>query len=122
MVDELEETIMMVENRSNVVDCNVEQRFISCGKGSCEFVVDGNPEAGYGEFENFDLTLRGRGHIWKIYVCNNCGNMQLFRPDQAKNPKIWDRGNRKMPLSDCQRGEACLKSSFERHLTGRLPV
>ena len=90
VLSELEETITMLENGFNVVDRNVEQRCNYCGKGSYKLVVNGSPDAGYGQIESFGLVLRGRQPIWKIFVCNYCGNMQLFRPDQAQNPKIWD--------------------------------
>ena len=27
--------------------------------------------------------------FWLIFACNHCGNVQIFRPDQTKDPDIW---------------------------------
>ncbi len=91
VINELEEAISMLENGFNVVAPNIEQRCLYCGKGSYQLVASGNPQTGYGPIEGFGMTVRGRATmIWRVCVCDNCGNLQFFRPDCAHNPRIWD--------------------------------
>ncbi|OQW37781.1 MAG: hypothetical protein A4E19_12210 [Nitrospira sp. SG-bin1] len=91
VLSEIEETIKMLEQGFNVVSGNVEQRCLYCGKGSYQLVANGRPSTGFGDLETFGITVRGRGEmIWRVCICNNCGNMQFFRPDRTHNPQIWD--------------------------------
>ncbi len=42
------------------------------------------------EFNYFGIVPHNDGEaIWVIFICNHCGNVQLFRPDKAENPLIW---------------------------------
>ncbi len=79
----------MLEKGFNAIGKDIEQECIYCGRGKYQLMVDGNPTEGYGELRSFGLDAIG-APIWKVFVCDYCGNIQLFRPDNSRNPNIWE--------------------------------
>ena len=75
----------MVERGFNTVGSGLEQQCIYCGKGIYRLRVSDDAT----EVRNFGFEAVGTS-IWKILVCDQCGNVQIFRPDFTKNSKIWD--------------------------------
>ena len=57
-----------------------------CGFGKYQLRVNRNHDDIY----NFGFEPRG-GHAFKIFVCDNCGNVQLFSCQQDSDPPGWTK-------------------------------
>ena len=73
-----------------------------CGIGYYKIEVDepvggGKPPINYPKASNYGIrqpTIDNRVDHWPhwlILVCDNCGNIQFFRPDQTSDPNIWGK-------------------------------
>lgn len=70
-------------NRYNPVGGNIPQPCYYCGEGIYISQIHNPSDVG-----NFGINVVGPAD-WKIYVCNYCGHVQLFRYDKAKPPEWW---------------------------------
>lgn len=93
LLKQVEEVRLLLERNFNAIGAGIEQRCIYCGKGNYQSSIDANrfegDRVGRTELENFGLTPRGFSRV-KVFICDHCGNVQIFRPDRSKNPQIWD--------------------------------
>ena len=57
-----------------------------CGFGKYQLVVNNRDR--YNNIENFGFTPKGT-HAFKVFVCDNCGNVQLFSCQHDSDPPGW---------------------------------
>ena len=57
-----------------------------CGFGKYQLVVNNRDR--YNNIENFGFTPRGT-HAFKVFVCDNCGHVQLFSCQHDSDPPGW---------------------------------
>jgi serine/threonine protein kinase len=83
--------IRLIEAKSHVIDLRVPQLCSYCGIGTYKVVADNtspNNRSRSLDIQDFGFNLVGIS-LWLILVCDNCGNVQIFRPDHAKNEETW---------------------------------
>ena len=87
----LNETIERIKMKAHVIDKNAPQLCIYCCKGNYKVVVDSAKDKhGFTSLNNFGFQAVGSPK-WDIFVCDHCGNVQIFRTDYAKDQNIWNR-------------------------------
>lgn len=59
-----------------------------CGFGKYQLKVNNKDRYSYNDIQNFGFTPRG-GHAFKVFVCDNCGNVQLFSCQHDSDPPGW---------------------------------
>ena len=59
-----------------------------CGFGKYQLKVNNKDRYSYNTLQNFGFTPRG-GHTFKVFVCDNCGNVQLFSCQRDSDPPGW---------------------------------
>jgi serine/threonine protein kinase len=91
----VETIIRRIEVNAHHIDLSVPQACMYCGVGLYQKVLDESPETNYAgqypELERFGLRGIGKSS-WLIMACDYCGNVQVFRPDYAKDKSIWKKG------------------------------
>ena len=77
------------------MDLSAPQKCLYCAEGYYKVIA----EPLYGEERKTTDAARnfaGIGGVglplWGVFVCDHCGNVQLFRPDHAKDAKVWKKG------------------------------
>ena len=96
LLERLTTLIRRVSMNANVVDIAQPQYCTYCGDG--KYKIEARPDTEDTAVENFGFNNMGDSR-WLILVCENCGHVQLFRPDLSSNPGAWNRS----PLSASRR-------------------
>jgi hypothetical protein len=90
LLREVEEITRRILMKAHPIDLAAPQECTYCGTGIYKKVVDYNyPRGSAGEVSDFGFSPVA-GSIWLILICDHCGNVQVFRPDKSKNPRIWE--------------------------------
>jgi len=74
----------MLAQDVRVLDADLPQRCAFCSVGEYATVQLGDPTA----VSNFGLKPVATSD-WRALVCQNCGNVQLFRPDRTEKRRWW---------------------------------
>lgn len=76
----------------NSIGSGIPQTCIYCGKGSYQKHVHNKPNDGdaYYQVRSFGLGPGTGNPSWIIFVCDYCGNVQMFRPDLSEGENLWD--------------------------------
>jgi hypothetical protein len=85
-----------IEARAHPIDMSAPQRCIYCASGlyRSQLAPDTTTLQTTQELAGFGLGGVGCGlGDWLVFVCETCGNVQLFRPDRTKYPQIWKRNS-----------------------------
>jgi serine/threonine protein kinase len=94
VADEVDVIIRRILMNAHPIDPKAPQACTYCGLGFYEKVIYASSQDGKwpedNAVERFGFSARGAS-IWRIQVCDYCGNVQLFRPDHAKkeNRDVW---------------------------------
>ena len=89
---EVQIVIQKIEMGAHVLDLKVPQRCIYCCSGTYKLHVlhrlDNKERT-----QNLVMSFWGSFHLtekpWMIFVCDVCGNAQVFRQDMANQPSLW---------------------------------
>lgn len=94
LADAVEMVVRRIEMKAHAIDLKIPQPCSYCGAGEYKPVV--NPYLGYGtqgdqvqQFMHIPVESTDR-ELWLILACDYCGNIQIFRPDKAKNRDVWN--------------------------------
>jgi serine/threonine protein kinase len=81
-----------IEMNAHAIGKGIPQPCGYCGIGTYQFAVHHGARAKSGshptDVANFGFQAVGNSR-WIISVCDHCGNVQMFRPDYAKDPDVW---------------------------------
>ena len=102
VADVVDEIIRRIEMRAHHIDLSTPQHCNYCGKGFYKPMVDDPPQPDRTFPKEYPtlgrLGLRapeGYGGptsswpVWLVLACDYCGNVQMFRPDYAKDHNVW---------------------------------
>jgi hypothetical protein len=90
--------IKRIEARGHAMDPGAPQPGIYCAQGLYQPIVDcvnRDPRREYHEERQIMQTFgflesHSASRIsWLIFICDTCGNVQLFRPDFVRNQSAW---------------------------------
>lgn len=86
----LRQLIHRIRTRAHAINLNAPQPCDFCGIGEYKRVVDYQNEVSGSptDVRNFGFSAVS-GCQWLIFVCNHCGNTQIFRPDYLRNKNPW---------------------------------
>jgi serine/threonine protein kinase len=84
LLKEVKKTISLIEYGANSIDLKTKVRCKICGIGEYDMVADEDPSS----IHNFGFNLVGN-RTMKIFICSNCGNVQLFSYDWGNQPAAW---------------------------------
>jgi serine/threonine protein kinase len=87
----VEDLIQKILARAHAIDLKAPQECLYCASGLYRPVVQyqlSDAGGSASDVLNFGLQVVG-SPVWLIFACENCGNVQIFRPDYAKNRSIW---------------------------------
>jgi len=87
----VEDLIQKILARAHPIDLNAPQQCLYCAAGFYHPVAQYQLGDGGGapdNIRNFGFQVVG-SPIWLILACENCGNVQIFRPDCARNRRAW---------------------------------
>lgn len=79
---------------ANCIGPDIPQICIYCGLGEYKTILsysetsDGQIDPKYAKVRNFGFNT-GVNAIWRILVCDNCGNIQIFRPEFTDDFLKW---------------------------------
>jgi serine/threonine protein kinase len=106
VAEAVEDIIRRIEVNAHHIAPDTPQTCMYCGVGLYQRVVDEPARLNYypvdySDTTNFGLQPRGNFHgpsssipLWLIMACDYCGNVQMFRPDYAKDKTVWKRERR----------------------------
>jgi len=83
LLEEIDKTISMIESDADLIDLTVKRKCRVCGMGDYALMADENKT----ESLNFGLRPEDVRRRMKIFICTNCGNVQLF--SYIKVPPAW---------------------------------
>jgi serine/threonine protein kinase len=86
LLQEIDRTISLVECGADGADLMKKRRCKVCGVGEYDMVADNSPSG----IHNYGFNIVGN-RTMKIYICSNCGNMQLFSCDRDAPPSAWHK-------------------------------
>jgi len=82
----------------HVMDLSAPQKCVYCAEGHYKIIAEPlyeNRQEARDKTANFSYmhaaTPPYSDPVWGVFVCDHCGNVQIFRPDQAKDPKVWKK-------------------------------
>lgn len=84
---EVETLIKRVSMKAHVVDVKAIHPCDFCGLGNYQIKASGADNDAIDVAER--IGFRRIGANWVIMICDHCGHLQLFRPDFAKDSKVW---------------------------------
>lgn len=92
VLNELDILIRRLNMGNNCIGSEIPQTCIYCGKGEYQKIVDteSNDRGSYVDIRNFGLGKEIGSSMWMIFVCDYCGNVQVFRPDHIGGINPWD--------------------------------
>lgn len=100
VADTTDSIIRRIQMNAHHIDLSTPQACTYCGVGFYQPVVN-DPERmlyplNYSKTKNFGLEPKGNFEgpsdwipFWLVLVYDYCGNVQMFRPDYAKDKEIW---------------------------------
>jgi len=83
---EVDQVLFIIDNRADRLDLKIERRCKVCGIGNYKLTVDRDTT----DTRNFGFDPAGTRSL-KIFVCNHCGNVQLFAFSGDRNPIAWQK-------------------------------
>ncbi len=99
VAEEVELIIKRYLMQAHPIDIEAPQLCTYCGVGNYQVKADpNNHQVWQNQIHNFFPGISNdRGYPWLIFLCDYCGNMQLFRPDQNVPEKrdIWKKKSRR---------------------------
>src|SRR5262249_20273275 len=90
----VEALIQRIQGGGRVMDLSAPQKCLYCSQGKYNIVVEPlatNQPNSRGQARTFGFGTGLDDASWGVFVCDYCGNVQLFRPDHAKDPKVWKK-------------------------------
>lgn len=91
---EVEQLRRRIGMGAHAIGKGIPQLCSYCGIGTYQLAVHYRTigqKHGYPSYvKNFGLNFIDNSK-WIIQVCDHCGNVQMFRPEYAKDPDIWDK-------------------------------
>ncbi len=104
VADAIETIIRRIVVRAHHLDLSTPQACIYCGIGFYQEAAHGPTRENvypldYSEIEHFGGLKTPSSYntpisswpVWLILTCDHCGNVQMFRPDFAKDRNVWKR-------------------------------
>jgi len=90
LLDDLHCLIRRIEMKAHPVSLEAPQECSYCGVGTYRLIVDyrKGKDKVQADARTLGFTV-DPGSVCLIMVCNHCGNVQIFRPDKARDPWIW---------------------------------
>lgn len=85
LLKEVDNVLSIIDMNADVIGDRVTRTCKVCGIGRYRLVVNQDVT----QTRNFGLSPRGESSF-KIFICNNCGNVQLFAFGGKKNPPAWN--------------------------------
>ena len=89
----IEALIERVKAGGHPMDLSAPQRCLYCANGNYKVVVEplatNVDSRRHSKWFGFDAGPDNA--LWGIFVCDRCGNVQVFRPDAARDPKVWKK-------------------------------
>jgi len=91
LLEEVDKVLSIIEKGADLINSKHERPCSVCGIGNYNLIVDHNGTA----TRNFGFNPTGT-RTMKIFVCNHCGNVQLFTFSDGHNSAVWadDKTNR----------------------------
>jgi len=90
VLSDLDGLLESLQANAHIIDHNAPQPCMYCAKGNYKMVVKSTDDKqGFTAVRIFGFQAVGSPK-WNIFVCDYCGNVQIFRPEYAKNPLIWE--------------------------------
>lgn len=91
----VETALRRIEMQANPIGWHIPQMCRYCGVGAYKKIYANFGNSKDVEDKDFNLGMQLiNAHQpvrkWLFLACDYCGNVQIFRPDQTKNPAIWD--------------------------------
>lgn len=83
----------LVRRNVRALTANLAQQCAFCEQGVYRAVVMNNTS----DMRNFGITSVASSD-WKSLVCDNCGNVQYFRPDHTKRKQWWGHPGEVLPI------------------------
>lgn len=87
--------IRRIEMGAHHIDLLTPQACSYCGLGFYQKVLDASRETKGTEVDsavrNFGFYGGINDPVWLVLACDHCGNVQIFRPDFAKDKKVWKK-------------------------------
>ncbi len=88
-----EDIIRRIEMQAHHIDLSTPQACGYCGTGVYQIVLNASRETMgnnlVSSVQNFGFYGGLNSPEWLIFVCDHCANVQIFRPDLAKERNIW---------------------------------
>ncbi|HWQ34419.1 MAG TPA: serine/threonine-protein kinase [Blastocatellia bacterium] len=101
LADAVDTVIRRIEMKAHAIDLNAPQPCNYCGIGAYEIIINPYTRDQYNlqqdqvsrflhiQYADNDIQREA----WLVFACDYCGNIQIFRPDKAKNRDIWKPKN-----------------------------
>jgi serine/threonine protein kinase len=90
LLEEVRRLIRRIEMKAHPISLKAPQECSYCGIGRYRVVVDYQQDVSGNatQVKNFGFSPVGMS-VWLILACDHCGNVQIFRPDEADDRSIW---------------------------------
>jgi serine/threonine protein kinase len=91
--NDVNEVIRRILMNAHPVDLTAPQLCAYCGIGFYQMRQASDDYERFipaGGWRNTGMVVEGTKSYF-ILVCDHCGNVQMFRPDQTKNPHVWKK-------------------------------
>jgi len=91
VAEEIERAIRRIQMNAHPVDLTAPQLCNYCGIGLYQMRQASDDYERFipaGCWWNTGMVVEGTKSYF-ILVCDHCGNVQMFRPDQTRNPNVW---------------------------------
>ena len=87
LLNEIEETIISIESRFEVLRDNMNRRCLVCGDG--KYIQKASGQDGTGSFTNYGIHRDHPKHKFNVFECSNCGHIQFFHWWDNEVPLAW---------------------------------
>jgi len=84
LLSEIDKVISIIDINADRIKRNTPRRCRVCGVGEYKEIIDRNITG----LHNFGLNPAG-SRSFKVFVCNHCGNVQLFAFGNKEDPPAW---------------------------------
>lgn len=89
LLEEVDKVLTIIDRNADLIDENIERPCKVCGIGSYELLIDRH----LGRLQSFGINP-ANSRIFKVFVCNYCGHVQLFAFGGAIDPPAWPLSKR----------------------------